>query len=76
MDDYKVEITDDEMKAIEKAAKQFMEDNDGSAAKTMGATEENVKEMLRLELSQEKMQNAIEADVNTDVSDEEVGTLW
>ena len=71
MDDYKVEITDDEMKAIEKAAKQFMEDNDGSAAKTMGATEENVKEMLRLELIRQKMQKAIEADVNTDVSDEE-----
>lgn len=71
MSDYNVEITDDEMTAIQDAAKQFMQDNDGKAAKTMGATEDYVTEMLRLELIQKKMENAIEAEVDTNVTDDE-----
>lgn len=71
MSDYKVEITDDEMTAIQNTAKQFMTDNEGDAAKTMGATEEYLTEMLRLSLIQQKMEAAIEAEVDTNVSDEE-----
>ena len=71
MADYNVEITDDELAKIEEAAKKFMEDNTDKAIKQVGATEEYVKEMLRLNTIQIKMQKAIEAEVDTEVSDEE-----
>lgn len=69
MKDYKVEITDAELQAMKDAAKQFMSDNSKKAADKMGATEENLTEMLRLSLIQQKMQKAIEAEVDTNVSD-------
>lgn len=71
MDEYKVELTDEEMAAINDTAKKFMEDNEGDAADAMGAEEEYVAEMLRLTQIQTKMQEAIEAGADTEVSDEE-----
>ena len=71
MKDYKVEITDKELSAMKDAAKQFMADNSKKTINSMGATEENLTEMLRLSLIQKKMQNAIEAEVDTNVSDAE-----
>ena len=58
MDDYGVEITDDE-----KAAK--------SALKEVGATEEYVERYLYLQTVQQKMSTAIRATADTEVSDEE-----
>lgn len=71
MKDYKVEITKEEQKAIDEAAKKFMSDNTKKAIEQMGATEEYVKEMLRLNTIQSKMSKAIGAEVDTKVSDEE-----
>lgn len=71
MKDYKVELTKDELSAIDKAAKKFMEDNSKEAIKQIGATEEYVKEMLRLNTIQKKMEDAIGAEADTEVSDEE-----
>lgn len=71
MEDYNVEITDDDLATINTAAEQFMSDNSDDAIATMGATKENVAEMLRLDLIQTKMKAAIEAEVDTEVSDEE-----
>lgn len=71
MADYKVEITDEELAAMDEAAKKFMEDNSKKAIQQMGATEEYVKEMLRLNTIQSKMRKAIDAEVDTEVSDEE-----
>ncbi len=71
MGDYKVEITDEEIEAMKSAAKQFMEDNTKAAVKALGAEEEFVTEMLRLSRIQSKMREAIEAEVDTEVSDEE-----
>lgn len=70
-DDYKVSITEDETKKMKEAAKKFMEDNSKQAIKQIGATEEYVEEMLRLMTIQSKMKEAIEAETDTKVSDEE-----
>lgn len=71
MADYKVEITDEESAEMDEAAKKFMEDNSKKAIQQMGATEEYVKEMLRLNTIQSKMRKEIDAEVDTEVSDEE-----
>lgn len=71
MSDYKVEITDEELSAMDAAAEKFMEDNTKSAINQLGATKDYVKEMLRLTTIQSKMRNAIHAEVDTEVSDEE-----
>ncbi len=71
MPDYKVEITDEELSKMDEAAAKFMEDNSKGAIKQLGATKEYVKEMLRLSTIQSKMRDAIHAEVDTEVSDEE-----
>ena len=71
MSDYDVTLTDDEKKAIEEAAAAFLNDNSEEAIKELGATEEYVEEMLTLYTISYKMQDAIIADVDTEVSDEE-----
>lgn len=71
MSDYNVELTDDEKAAIEEAAKQFIADNSKDVLKEMSATEETVSRVLTLYTIQSKMETAIEADVDTEVSDEE-----
>ena len=70
--DYGVELTDDEQSAITAAAEKFMSDNSSSAAQAMGASQENVEEMLRLNTVQKKMQEAIEDDIDTKVTKEEM----
>lgn len=69
--DYDVTISDEEMNEINAAADQFMADNSNDAIKAMGATKENVAEMLRLYKIQTKMREKIIAEADTEVSDEE-----
>ena len=71
MDDYDVEITDDEKKEIQDTAKEFMDSNSKDALNEMGATEDIVEEMLTLYKIKAKMTVAIEADADTNVSDDE-----
>ena len=71
MSDYNVELTDEDKAAIEEAAKQFIADNSKDVLKEMSATEETVSRVLTLYTIQSKMETAIEADVDTEVSDEE-----
>ena len=71
MSDYNVEITEDEKAAIQEAAKAFIEANDKDVLKEMSATEETVERVLTLYTIQSKMATAIEADVDTEVSDDE-----
>lgn len=71
MEDYGVTITDEETAAMEAAADAFLEDNTEEAIQAMGAKKEYIVEMLRLNLIQQKMQKAIYATVDTEVSDEE-----
>ena len=71
LSDYNVELTDEDKAAIEEAAKQFIADNSKGVLKEMSATEETVSRILTLYTIQSKMETAIEADVDTEVSDEE-----
>lgn len=71
MADYGVEITDEEVQEARAAAAQFIADNTDEAIKAMSATEDDITEFLRLNLIQSKMNDAIIADVDTNVPDED-----
>ena len=70
-DEYNVSLTDDEKSKIDAAAQQFMDDNDQATIKAMGATKERVARVLELYTIRNKMSNAIVADVDTNVTDDE-----
>lgn len=74
MADYGVTVSDEENAAIVAAAKEFMADNSDKAIEALGATEEIVTEYLTLVTIQNKMYNAIVADADTVVSDEDANT--
>lgn len=69
--DYHIELTEEEKAAITQAASQFLADNSAEAMSKMGATQETVEEMLRLNKIQAKMRVAIQEEIDTEVSDEE-----
>lgn len=71
MDEYGVTISEDEKKAISEAAAAFIEGNSAEVLKELNATQEIVEEMLTLYTIQQKMQDAIYAQADTEVSDEE-----
>lgn len=71
MSDYGVELTADEKASVKQAAEAFMNDNSKAAIKEMGASEEIVEEFLELYTVQKKMRDAIEANADIDVPDEE-----
>lgn len=71
MADYEVTITEEEEAAIKEAAAAFMEGNSEEAIEEFGASEEVVAELLTLYTIQAKMYDAIIADVDRVVSDEE-----
>ncbi|MFQ9153582.1 MAG: hypothetical protein ACLR6B_21520 [Blautia sp.] len=64
-------ITDEDKTKITDAAGKFIETNDEKTMKAMNATQENVERLLTLYTVQSRMYNAIIADVDTNVSDEE-----
>lgn len=69
--DYNVELTDEENAAIKEAAENFMKANTKEALDALGATQEIVEEVLTLYTIQAKMHEAIIAEADTEVSDEE-----
>ncbi len=71
MADYDVTITDEEMDAMKSAAKQFMADNSKKAINKMGAKEEYVVELLHQSRITTKMSEAIKAEADQNVSDDE-----
>ena len=72
MGDYGVTITDEDMQKVDSAVSEFLSENTDKALKIMGASEKYVREMLRLELLEQKMQDAIYATADTNVTDEEL----
>jgi len=68
MEEYDVEITSDELAAIEKAADDFIAANEEHASLVSG-DKEIIKEVLRMCTISTKMYMAIIADVSTEVSD-------
>lgn len=71
MEEYGVALTDEEKTAISEAAAAFLADNDEEVLTKMGATQEDVERYLELNTIQVKMNPAMSADVDTEVSDEE-----
>lgn len=69
MDDYKIALSDDEKQAVKDAAAKFIEANSKDALDEMGADQKIVEEVLTLYTIQSKMRTAIEAEVDTNVSD-------
>lgn len=74
MADYSVSLTEEETGKIAETAAAFMSDNKEDAIDALGATEDIVKEYLTLVTIQNKMYDAIVADADTEVSDEEANT--
>ena len=71
MEEYGVSLTDEEKAAITEAATSFIESNGEEVLEKMGATQETVERYLELVTIQTKMEPAMSADVDTEVSDEE-----
>ncbi len=72
MEEYKVSLTEEEEKAIEKAADDFLAANTKEAIRQIGAeNRENVLEMLRLRTIENKMHERIIQDADTTVTEEE-----
>lgn len=71
MGEYNVEITEEEQSKITAAATQFLADNDPKVLEEMTATQETVERLLTLYTIEDKMQIAIEASADVEVTDEE-----
>lgn len=69
--DFGVEVSEEARAAIDEAAKRFVDENDASDLKKMGVTEDDVATLLELYSYQAWMYDAMIADVDTEVSDEE-----
>ena len=74
MDDYGVALSEEDQTAIKTTAAEFMSVNTDDALEAMGATEDIVEEYLTLVTIQARMHEAIIADADTNVSDEEANT--
>ncbi len=64
MDDYGVEITDEDWEAITAAAEEFIADNTEEALEALGATQEYVEQYLYYETVYARMEEAIEAEAD------------
>lgn len=71
MGEYEVTISDEELAAITTAAETFLKENAADVKKTISGEQAVVEEVLRLMTIGEKMDKAIKADVDTNVSDDE-----
>lgn len=71
MKDYDVELTKEELSAIEKAAKAFLKANPADAKEKISAEKETVVEFLKLMTISVKVEEAIKATVDTNVADED-----
>lgn len=69
--EYDVVVSEDEKKAIEKAAEEFDENNALEDKEAVSGHNKYVKKVLELLTIQSKMEDAMTADVDTEVSDDE-----
>ena len=71
MADYNIALTDEEVAAIDAAAAAFVEENSADVLAKVSGEKEYVAEVLKLLAISDKMYDAMVADVNTEVSDDE-----
>ena len=69
--DYEVALTEEEQQAIKDAAAKFDEDNSDDVKKVVSGDEEEVAKVLELMTISNKMETAMEAGVDENVSDED-----
>ena len=69
--EYKVELTDEEKKKIDKAAEEFVEDNTLEDKEVVSGYKKYVKEYLELAAIQQKMDAPMKEGVDENVSDED-----
>lgn len=69
--EYEVALTEEEQAAIDEAASSFDSANGSNVKEQVSGTKENAAEYLRLQTIAAKMKEAMTADVDTNVSDEE-----
>lgn len=71
MKDYEMSLSDEEKKVVEDAAKKFDDVNALEDKEKVSGSEDTVKRVMTLMAIQQKMQDKIEEDADTEVSDEE-----
>ena len=71
MDAYDVTLSDEVKTAIENAAKTFDETNEDADKEKVSGSKETVERVMTLMTIENKMRNAIQAEADTEVSDEE-----
>ncbi len=71
MKEYEVSLSDEEKKIVEDAAKKFDNVNALEDKEKVSGSSDTVKRVMTLMAIQQKMQNKIEEDADTEVSDEE-----
>lgn len=71
MEEYKVSLSEDELKAIDTAAETFDKANSGDVKEKVSASKDIVVEYLKLISIAEKMSKAMIVDVDREVSDDE-----
>jgi foldase protein PrsA len=71
MEDYGVTVSDTEKEQITAAAAQFISDNDAEVMEELGIDQASVERYLELTMIQDKVEEQMSADVDTEVSDEE-----
>ena len=70
-EEYGVTLTAEEEEQIEKVAQAYIDENSEDVRTAIGASKENVIELLELQVIKSKMMEPMAADVDTEVSDEE-----
>lgn len=75
MEEYGIEITEEDETAIEEAAKAFVEANSSDATDKISGSQETVERVLRLFTIQSRMINAIYDTADLEVSDEEAAQM-
>ncbi len=69
--DYKVEVTEEDKKAMADAAKKFVEANDEETMKELAVTEDQVKMLLELQTYRQRVYDALLKEADVEVTDEE-----
>ena len=70
-EEYGVTLTAEEEEQIDKVAQAYIDENSEDVRAAIGASKENVIELLELQLIKSKMLEPMAADVDTEVSEEE-----
>lgn len=70
-EDYKVSVSDEDRKKIEKAAKAFMEANTEETIKKLAVSRSDIEQLLTLYTYEDRMYDPMTADVDTNVEDSE-----